>query len=795
MKRRSYSGRAWPVLALGLIILLPVTLPGTVQPAVPARAAPFSLQEVRLLDSPFKTAMALNAEYLLTLEPDRLLSGVRRNAGLPPKAPRYGGWEAEGVAGHSLGHYLTAIAQQYQATGDTRFLDRVNYIVAELAACQARDTNGLITAIPNARVMFASLKTRSGRVEGWAPWYTMHKLFAGLRDAHQLCGSALAGTVLLKLADWADGVTRDLTPQEMETMLGEEHGGMPEVLADVYALTGDPRYLALAKRFCHHRVMDPLARGEDRLDGLHANTQIPKITGAARLYELTGDDYFHRVAQAFWEIVVTNRTYVIGGNSDSEHFFPVEQSANHLSSATCETCNTYNMLKLTEHLFACQPEGRWMDYYERALYNQILGSQDPRVGMFTYFQPLKPGGFKLYSNPTNSFWCCVGTGMENHTKYAAAIYAHGAEALWVNLFIPSELRWTDKGVTLRQETKFPESEATDLAISTKRPVAFALKLRAPSWLAGPLTLQVNGQPVPFTLEAGYATISREWHDGDRVQARLPMALRTEPLPHTPHILAALYGPIVLAAELGTEGLEQVDLYQGNHNENLYRNLPAPAATYWVAPARRVADHLELIAGQPLTFRTRDLGQPRELRLIPFWRMHYQRYAVYFETFTPDEWRDKQVALAAQEAARRAFEARVVDEVKTGEQQSEIDHSLRSERSASGGSSPKWRDARDGGWFEYAVKTLPDQPLELRLTFWGSDGGNREFDLLVDGRRFATEKLTGAKPNEFFENTYPLPADLTRGKARIVLRFQPKPGNLAGGVFGLRVLRAETKKDD
>ena len=366
-----------PSFVLGLLLAVHVQ-GASVEPVVTPKATPPDLRDVRLLEGPFKDAMELNARYLLWLEPDRLLSGVRRNAGLPTKARSYGGWEGQGVAGQTLGHYITALALQYRATGDQRFRNRLNYIVDELAACQAKEAFGYIAAIPNGKTMFAGLKARGGRMDGWVPWYTMHKLFQGLRDAYLFTGNEEAKQVFLKLADWADAVTKDLTAAELETMLAMEHGGMPEVLADAYAMSGDPKYLAAARRFCHRTVMDPLSRGEDNLAGLHANTQIPKITGAARLYELTGEDYFRAVSQSFWDLVVTNHSYCIGGNSESEHFFPTDRFPEKLTTATAETCNTYNMLRLTERLFAREPAARDMDFYERALFNQILGSR-PRA--------------------------------------------------------------------------------------------------------------------------------------------------------------------------------------------------------------------------------------------------------------------------------------------------------------------------------------------------------------------------------------------------------------------------------
>ena len=777
------------VLALAGSLLSQAQPSNGVPPKIAPKAAAFDLREVQLLEGPFKAAMELNARYLLSLEADRLLSGVRRNAGLQPKAPRYGGWEAQGVAGQSLGHYMTALAQQCRATGDSRFLERLNYVVGELAECQAKDPTGYVAAIPDGKAVFEGMKKRGGRMLGWVPWYTMHKLFQGLRDAYRLTENEQAKAVLIRLTDWTDFVTKDLTEQETEIMLGMEHGGMAETLADVYAITGNPRHLATARRFCHRLVMDPLARGKDRLDGLHANTQIPKITGAARLHELTGEDYFGAVARHFWDFVVTNRSYVIGGNSDSEHFFPPADYPRHLSSATAETCNTYNMLKLTEHLFAWEPEARRMDFYERALYNQILASQDPRTGMFTYFIPMKPGHFKLYSDPTNAFWCCVGTGMENHTKYGEAIYARSADSLWVNLFIPSEVTWREKGLVLRQETTFPESETTRLKFKCANPTKLTLKLRWPAWVQT-ARVKVNGEPLSLAggERCSYIPLDREWRDGDAVEYTLPMSLRTEPLPHSTNVQAVLYGPVVLAAELGNEGMAGLNLYQDNHNQNVFGNLPAPTTPVFVAAEREVLSHLTPVEGKPLTFQSRDLVQPREVPFIPFYRMHHQRYSVYFETFTPAEWTRRQTQLRAEEARKKAFEARILDDVRPGEQQSEVDHAFKGEKSSSGGSSPKWRDARNGGWFEYQLRVSPGQPAELLVTYWGGDGGNRQFDILVDGQKIATEKLESRRPNEFLEQSYAVPATLTRDKSRITVRFQGLPGNMAGGIFGLRLLR-------
>ena len=433
---------------------------------VPPVIEPFSLTDVRLLDGPFRDAMLRDQKYLLALEPDRLLHTFRLNVGLPSSAQPLGGWEEPKceLRGHSLGHYLSALSLMYASTGDARFKRRVDHIVAELAICQDHSVGagyheGYLSAFPES---FIDRVEQAKKV--WAPWYTLHKIMAGLLDASQLCGNAQALEVLRKNADWVKSRVGKLSSGQMQTSLNCEHGGMNEVLANLYAVTGNTNYLALSAAFNHAKVLEPLAHGEDRLDGIHANTQIPKIIGAAREYELTGDPKYLAVANTFWDSVVLRRSYVIGGHSDREHFFSTNDFASHLSPDTCETCNTYNMLKLTRELFALKPDAAKMDFYERALFNHILASQDPETGMFVYFPSLKPGHFKVYSTPEDSFWCCVGTGMENHSKYGETIYFHDANSLFVNLFVASELSWKKKGLVVRQETGFPVSDTTILKI-------------------------------------------------------------------------------------------------------------------------------------------------------------------------------------------------------------------------------------------------------------------------------------------------------------------------------------------
>ena len=500
-----------------LLAFLVPQVPGAEPPrADPFAVRPFALGDVRLLDGPFKAAMERNAAYLLSIEPDRLLHNTRQFAGLAPKGDVYGGWESAGIAGHTLGHYLSAISQQYAATGDVRFKARIDAIVSDMAECQKAYGDGYIGALPPLEL--ATLRNfRKGVVEpdgphnfrggAWVPWYTEHKVLNGLKDAWVLGGSAQAKDVALRLADWVGDVTSALTPEQLQRMLSVEHGGMMDVLAELYSLTGNPRYLETSRRFYHKDILDPLLAGRDELPGHHANTQIPKIIGEARLYEVTGDPRDRQISEYFWERVAHHHTWAIGGDSDMEYFFPEDEAKDHLGAGTCETCNTFNMLKLTEHLFEWQPRVDLADFYERALYNDILASQDPDQGTFTYFMSLKPGLFKTFSTPFDSFWCCVGTGMENHTKYGTAVYYHGQDELYVNLFMPSELTWAQKGLRLRQQTAYPAQNTTTFIFLSDPSSAVNLRIRCPGWAAAPVLFELNGRRLAIAGEAGtYAAI-------------------------------------------------------------------------------------------------------------------------------------------------------------------------------------------------------------------------------------------------------------------------------------------------
>jgi DUF1680 family protein len=609
--------------------LLAAMAPGAqaVESARVTRARAFALSRVRLLPGPFEAARALDARYLLSLNPDRLLHGFRSNAGLAPKAARYGGWESKDLCpGHTLGHYLSACSMMWASTGQAVFRQRVAHVVDELDVCQQAARSGLVCAFPDGDTQLRNVI--AGRPVTGVPWYTMHKILVGLYDAHVHAANPRALPILKRLADWMVEATQGIGDERFQQMLGVEFGGMNEVLADLHALTGEARYLHLAQRFNHRFLLDPLAEGRDTLDGLHSNTQIPKVIGFARLAETTGDERYAKAARYFWGTVVHKRSFATGGNGDGEHFFPPAEAPKRLTSAkTMETCCTHNMLRLTRALLTAGPSVAYADYYERALFNGILASQDPDSGMVTYFQATRAGYPKLYGTPERSFWCCTGTGMENFAKLGDSIYFHDADALYVNLFIASTLDWAEKGLRLRQTTSFPDEAATRLSVDAGGPVRFTLRLRHPAWCPQ-LTVRLNGRPLIDSTEPGrYVEVDRVWRQGDVLDVALPMRLQLQALPGAGDIAALMFGPLVLAARLGTEGMEPgADLVA---SEYAYGSvLKTEADLPQLALRGRALEEAVRPAGAPLLFRTGTSG--REHELAPFHRIAHERYSLYWQ---------------------------------------------------------------------------------------------------------------------------------------------------------------------
>ena len=586
---------------------------------------PFPLERVRLLPGPFRDAQERNSRYLLSLPTDRLLRNFRVNAGLASSAQPLGGWEKPDceLRGHFTGgHYLSACALTYAATGDQRFRLRAGEMVAELAKCQAAHGNGYLSAFPEE--LFDRL--RSG-AKVWAPFYTLHKILAGHLDVHLHCGNERALATAEALAGWVRNWVKGLSDAQMDRILLVEHGGMNAVLYDLSEVTGKEEYRDVAHRFDHRAFFEPLAARRDELQGLHANTQFPKVIGAARRYELTGERRYRDIAEYFWREVVGERAYCTGGTSDGERWeTPPGVLSTALSSSSAECCCAYNMLKLTRHVFAWTADPRAADYYERTLWNHRLGTQNPDDGTLMYYYPLASGYWKFYGAPTGAFWCCTGTGVEEFAKSGDSIYFRDDAGLYVNLYIASELDWKEKGLRVTQETAFPDEERTTLRFAAERPVEATLRLRIPWWTANGGAVRVNGEALSaFASPSSYLTIRREWKTGDRVELDLPMSLHAEPMPDDRTVQAAMYGPLVLTGRLGGEGLTPEKTYGGYDCELKGDPVAVPEiagdladVSSWIAP----------LPGRRLTFAT--ARQARNVELVPLNRLFNERYAVYWK---------------------------------------------------------------------------------------------------------------------------------------------------------------------
>lgn len=594
------------------------------------KAFPFPLTRIRLLAGPFRDAQELNRRYLLSLDEDRLLHCFLLTAGRPSSTSPYGGWEElekahnDELRGHSLGHYLSACALMYAATGDPGLKAKADAIVAELGECQdALGDRGYLSAFP---------EEHFDRVESmrkvWAPYYTIHKIIAGLLDWHEYGRNARSLEIAEKMAGWIKLRTDRSDERHMQRVLeSTEQGGMVEVLANLYSLTGKPEHLTLARRFEEQRNLIPLLNHQDQLKGKHVNSFIPQIIGTARVYELTGERGLHTIASFFWNQVTRARIFATGGMSNHERWGNDPYVlAPELGTNNNESCCTYNMLKLSRQLFCWGASPEVADYYERALLNGMLSTQNPVDGMTMYHQAMRSGFYKTYQSPENSFWCCTGSGMESHAKYGDSIYFHDDAGLYVNLFIASELDWREKGVKVRQETRFPEEQGTTLLISTQKPTEFALRIRIPSWVAPGGGIRLNGRRIEaFAGPGSYLILKRVWKTGDRIEVSLPMSLRLERLPDDPQTAAVFFGPTLLAGELGREGL----------TEEMVVNQYAPTGDPVAVPTFSVAHDdpntwIEPSGSGPLSFRTVGVGRPHDVTLIPFYRLYDQRYAVYWK---------------------------------------------------------------------------------------------------------------------------------------------------------------------
>ena len=786
-------------LYLSMMLLLTVD---SIQAQDRLYADEFPLGDVTLLDGPLKKARDLNVKVLLQYDNDRLLAPFLKEAGLKPKGELYPNWA--GLDGHVGGHYLTALAMN-AATGSKECQERMEYWISELQACADANAKnhpewgkGYIGGVPGSdRIWSAYKKGNFGPYSGaWVPFYNVHKMYAGLRDAWVYCGNEQAKKLFLGLCDWAIDLTSGLTDAQVERTLHTEHGGMNEVLADAYAITGDKKYLDVAKRFSHKRMLLPLSQRQDCLDNLHANTQVPKVVGFERIAELTGDEAYHEASAYFWDIVTGERTLAFGGNSRREHFPSKEACQDFVTDIDGpETCNTNNMLKLSEELHRRNPEARYADFYELATFNHILSSQHPEHGGYVYFTSARPRHYRNYSAPNEAMWCCVGTGMENHGKYGQFVYTKKADNLFVNLFVASELNWKERGIVLRQETGFPYTETSKITIAQGKG-QFTLQVRYPGWVKpDAFQVKVNGKPVTIvTGPSSYVAISRQWKKGDVVELTFPMHNSVKYLPNLPQYIALMHGPIMLAMKTGTEDLVRLIADDSRFGQlAVGKKLPVDKAPILINnDLEAIANQLQPVAGKPLHF-TISTKMENEIRneLMPFFELHDARYMMYWLALSEDSYKSYLDKLAKEEQERQALEARTTDKVQPGEQQPESDHFMETDRSNVGNTNDVfYRDASDGHYFSYMLQTGGQTDLSLRLKYWGvGEWKSHEFDILVDDVLVKEVNNTGKyRISEFKYETYPVPAELLKGKTQVRVKFVAKPRKQIGEIYEVRLVK-------
>ena len=704
------------------------------------RIETFPIKDIRLGESIFLDYQQADINYLMGLNADRLLAPYLKGAGLKPKANNYTNWENTGLDGHIGGHYLSALAYMYAATGNKEIERRMDYYLSELKRCQDARTDGYLGGVSNGYKIWQEIAegkinaSSFGLNGGWVPLYNIHKIYAGLRDAWLIAGREDAKQMLIKLTDWMIKEVSQLSDEQIQQMLRSEHGGLNETFADVAEITGDKKYLKLAHQFSDQQMLQPLLKGEDNLTGKHANTQIPKVIGYKRIADLEGRADWDRAAAFFWEVVIGQRSVSIGGNSMREHFNPTNDFSGLLASEQGpESCNTYNMLRLTKMLYQTSADKDYIDYYERALYNHILSIVNPVQGGFVYFTPMRSGHYRVYSQPQTSMWCCVGTGIENPARYGEMIYAHEGNDLIVNLFIPSTLTWGD--ITVKQENRFPQQPSTDISLSLQKAKKFAVKIRQP-WWCNDMKVSVNGEPVTVKAEGGNLVVSRKWQDGDRLHVDMPMHLTAITTPDGKPQYSFFYGPIVLAAKTGTERQDGMyaDDSRGGHIAN-GPQIPLNQMPAIIGDSETILSHLKP-ANRPMHFHLTGVTLPQfeGMTLQPFYELYECRYQIYFPLYSEAQWNEQKQRLAAEEKARMELEQQTTDKVYCGEQQSESDHFFSQQNSWNGADGGiHWRRTRQA--FSYQMKT--DGARTLRIKGFAD---RERFSVSIGDKQLGTHSL-------------------------------------------------------
>lgn len=765
----------------------------------------FPLGDITLLDGPLKHARDLNVQVLLKYDCDRMLAPYRKEAGLQPRKPSYPNWD--GLDGHVGGHYLSALAIN-AATGNEECRKRMEYMISELQLVLDANNqrpeawcHNYIGGVPNSAKMWTAFsKGDFGSYFGtWAPFYNIHKMYAGLRDAWLYCGNEQAKNLFLKFCDWAVDITRDLNDEQMEKMLGNEHGGMNEVLADAYAITGEQKYLDCARRFSHRMLLVPLENGKDCLDNMHANTQIPKVIGYQRIAELAHDVQYHNASEYFWEIVTRQRSLALGGNSRREHFPTKENCIDYINDIDGpESCNTYNMLKLTEDLNRVKPNGMYGDFYETAMFNHILSAQHPQHGGYVYFTSARPRHYRNYSAPNEAMWCCVGTGMEDHGKYGQFVWTHDKgvkaedDALYVNLFVASELNWKDRKMVIRQQTAFPYAETSVVEVA-KGKGTFILKVRKPSWCEN-FTVKGVGFDADSYEENGFVCIKRKWKKGDQVKISMPMHAYIKPMINVPQYVAIMYGPILLGMKTGTEDMRSLIADDSRFGQYAGGKKLALDEAPILLPKHLddIAKNLKPVPGKPLHFKlATHMENTIDGELQPFFEIHDSRYMMYWLALGENDYKAYMQKLADEEKARQALEARTVDKVNPGEQQPETDHRMETDDSNKGNTEGIFfRDAKDGHYFSYLMQTKGETNLSLQLKFWGQDEWRTsEFDIYVNDKLLCSVNNSHRwRTTQFKTVDYAIPSEFVKGKKEIRVKFVAHKGKQVGQIYGVRLVK-------
>jgi DUF1680 family protein len=780
------------------------------------RATPVPLDRVRLTGGPLKRAQDVTREYLLSLDPDRMMAYYRVRAGLAQKAEPYGGWDGGGrnLTGHIAGHHLSAVSLMYAATGDAKFKDRADYLVREMAEVQAKNGDGYLGALENLREAFAAVSRGEIRSGGfdlnglWSPWYTLHKTFAGLRDAYRYTGNRNALAIEAKFAGWADGVLAPLTDAQVQKMLLTEHGGMNEVLADLYADTGDERWLRLSYRFEHHAFTDALKRSQDNLDGKHGNCQIPKLIGSAARYGYTADGGDLQAANFFFDRVAQHHSYATGGHGLSEYFGPPDVLSPRVDGRTCESCNEYNMVKLGRRLFSFHPDGAYMDYNERALFNHVLASIDPADGTTSYMVPVGRGVQQEYQDMQRSFTCCVGTGMENPALHGHGVYYESPDALWVNLYVPTTARLVAREGTVSMDTGFPEGETAKITLNPARAQAFRLALRRPTWAGDGFTVKVNGAAVEVppiaSLRAGaaggralgnedalpmastYVEIQRTWKAGDVVEVTLPKTLAYEPTPDSDSVGAIMWGPLVLAGNFGPR-------VEGRRGGPPPAPIPMLVAggrpvTDWVVPSNG-----DFVAKGVAKFPAEPSRAAGDVVLTPFYRTHRKRYSVYFDVLSPGEFDAKVAGINADRERAAAVQAATLGFAQPGDEKAEKEFNYQSQPADRQRGRGNGRTSRAGtGWFSFDLPVDASGDNTLLVTYFNEVGlppALGRFDIVVDGQRIGSYSPDRVATG-FFDARYAIPVAVTTGKSKVTVKFDAGADGRIVAIYGVRLIRGK-----